>query len=435
MDKKLKKIALALAAILILCMMVVGFYFNSKMNRMYHAGIKKVQGMITPADVPTERPISYKCDVDEETKEEKYSRLLGMYPEKRQGYGLDTYIEGRNDQAMTYGLVLSAEAIRYNQTNAKSDVARIREATQWLINNRENSSPAPGWGISAAWDAFSDGSENPADQPYTITGAIVIEGLLDALTTSDVFSSSERDSIHNTIKQVFDYYLVNAWTDLDDSSGYFWYSPNENDNYFTPNVSSAFLGVLSRYYKEYEKEIDNVPLFRSKISKAAQGIIDNVHLISGMPFWDYAVYINKDKTRRANDLVHHAYTLWGIESYRENIGEISIPWGREDAVKSLNSYWKGDDVKLMPQDSYEPSDKSISDRPVNLWGAGAMLGLYAKWNDIESAHKALCYIDQNYGIWPGLTLYPVSYSNDKNFYSRHGAHVLWGLAYLQYSIK
>lgn len=88
---------------------------------------------------------------------------------------------------MTYGLVLSAESIRYQHEVSEESKDRIKEATTWLINNDVDiDGRIPGQGISAAWDAFADDSESPADQPYTITAAIVIEGLLDVLQTSDV---------------------------------------------------------------------------------------------------------------------------------------------------------------------------------------------------------------------------------------------------------
>ena len=158
-----------------------------------------------------------------------------------------------------------------------------------------------------------------------------------------------RDEIINSIARVFDYYLVNTWSDLNSDSGYFWYSTNENDDYFTPNVSSAFLGVLSRYYIEYQDNITDREFYLSRINAAARGIIDSVQYENSLPFWYYINVPNKLNSINPNDLVHHAYIIWGIEYYREYVNEVKIPWTKNASLRSLDAFSKEDRVYYYTQ--------------------------------------------------------------------------------------
>jgi hypothetical protein len=100
-----------------------------------------------------------------------------------------------------------------------------------------------------AWDAFQDGTINPENQPYTITTAIVLEGLLDALALPSFWTDAERLEIHEVLVQVSLHWCQDVWTQ-DTFGGFFWSSPNYNDAYFVLNASAMLLGSMERFLSE-----------------------------------------------------------------------------------------------------------------------------------------------------------------------------------------
>ncbi len=103
-----------------------------------------------------------------------YQQLLALYPEDHQGLGIENWTSGTEEQPMTYGLILSAEAARYRRTGEAEAERRVSKAMAWLLDNHDlDLDGKPGWGLPQPWDAFQDGSTNPVNQPYTITTAIV----------------------------------------------------------------------------------------------------------------------------------------------------------------------------------------------------------------------------------------------------------------------
>ena len=125
-----------------------------------------------------------------------YRDLLALFPEDRQGFGLDPLqnLDGQplitDHQPMTYGFVLSAEARHFRFDRNAESGRRVRKAVRWLIDNRDlDGDGKPGWGLPQAWPAWGH-APNPHNQPYTITTAIVLNGMLDALSIRDFWSAA-----------------------------------------------------------------------------------------------------------------------------------------------------------------------------------------------------------------------------------------------------
>ncbi len=127
---------------------------------------------------------------------------------------------------------------------------------------------------------------NPADQPYTVSTAFVIEGLLDALTVEDALNENRRVAVKRRVRTVIDHYLTQVFTTLTDDTGYFPYSTNPNDNYFTPNVSSAFVGVAARYFDAFPGDIERPDFYRKRLKAAMTGLLDEVEYSNRAPFGD-----------------------------------------------------------------------------------------------------------------------------------------------------
>jgi hypothetical protein len=347
-----------------------------------------------------------------------YENLMMKFPEGEMGIGLEPTFPGISYQPMTYGLLLSSEAIYYKKFKNKSSINRIRELTDWLIENNDlDKDGIPGWGLPHEWDAFQDGSINPPNHPYTITTSIVMNGFLDVLSTQNVISVAQKKKILALLARVSLHWCKQVWTSGDEG-GFFWYSLSETDRHFTPNVSAMFLGTLSRLLAEHGAIFNekDALFVQDRIDAAAKTIISNAVLNKGIPKWYYTIQNDPKRRGKYNDIVHHGYIIWGMEMYRTHGGKHRLPWTVEQSVHSIDGFIKQGQV-LRFQDSRGPA---------RLWGAGMALAFYAKYATKEKATHLIQIIDKEYGPFPDLLYYPND--KDNSFYPRFAAHVLWGLA-------
>lgn len=197
--------------------------------------------------------------------------------------------------AMTGGLLLSS--------------AGAEEASRLADTLWEHAAPH-GWGLPYEWDAYRDGTVNPETTAYAITTALVLNGLLDAGLADERAAD-----------------VAVAWAGCCWSDGFFWYSDQPHDAIYTPNVSSMLAGVIFRFVHE------RPDLFaleeREALSSRANSAMTRLFATARPgPEWAYS-----DFEDRPNDLLHHVYTLWGAELYRQFGG--SVPWSADDAARAM----------------------------------------------------------------------------------------------------
>lgn len=163
--------------------------------------------------------------------------------------------------------------------------------SDWLDELREDAGPN-GWGLTYAWDAYQDGTVNPADTTYAITTALVLSAFLDA--------GQEPPAG-----------IAEHWAGLF-ADGFYPYSDQPADAIFTPNVSAMMAAVMYRlgYTEQADEAIER--------------------LVTSWP-WTYS-----ERTERPNDKLHLAYTYWGLEVYRQAGGSVPIPWTPADAVAHMD---------------------------------------------------------------------------------------------------
>lgn len=357
----------------------------------------------------------------EEVPQPLYETLLARFPEDQQGAGVDEYdATSLSAQPMTYGLILSAESKRFRDKPTPEGKRRIHKAFSWLLENSDlDADGRAGWGLPQPWDAFGDGSINPANHPYTVTTAICLNAMLDALTLDDIWDTSEEDAARRLLVEI-----SVDWSRQYVSKGfggkYFWYSITPSDDYFCPNVSSMFMGSLARLLREHP-EFFNDEQFSTlevTVTECAQAIVSAVEMRYGAPFWKYIASTERTGRTKANDAVHHAYILWGIETYRDCYGIDSIPWSREQSLESMDRFWSQDRCFEFPQ------DEKNSDEAARLWGVGMALALYGRFGSVDKADRILQCIARDYR-WPELTHRP---GEESPFLPRSAAHVLFGMA-------
>jgi len=370
-------------------------------------------------------------DDDKSKINSEYKRLISKFPLNKQGTGIEPGMPDyfTDDQPMTYGLILSAESRRALVDNTINSKVRILNAARWLITNSDaDRDRKPGWGLPQAWDAFQDGSVNPENHPYTITTAIVMMGLLDALSLDEFFSPAEKKAILDVLKSVGLRWVNEVWVeDLKTGYGYFAYSPSPEDFFDLPNSSGMFLGSLSRLISEHRSIFNESEQkkIQEKIDKAAKEVISKGKYENGIPSWNYITVPNKLSIVKKNDLVHHSYVIYGIEMYRESGGIIEIPWTQEEAIKSFEVFWRDNRLFDFPQNT---GQSIVNDTPARLWAIGMMMAVYGQLEDYDKAIDSLNYIKKNYGVFPDVTFWPSNYSDDKKFYPRLAAHVLFGMS-------
>jgi|GEM_PF-1560921 acyl-CoA thioesterase-1 len=214
-----------------------------------------------------------------------YRELLALFPEETPGKGLDRGKEGViADQPMTYGLVLSAEALRYRVMPSGEGKRRVRHAADWILNNSRLASDGKiGWGLPFAWNEY------PRHTSYTITTAIVLEGLLDALLLNGFWEQAERERILQTIRDVQLRWCREMWVE-GYTGGYFQYSTHETGpDWFCVNAPAMFLGAMARFHNEHASTTPEPErrLFAERMDGLARAILATVELRDGAPYWKY----------------------------------------------------------------------------------------------------------------------------------------------------
>lgn len=363
----------------------------------------------------------------------EYLQLLAKFSENRQGEGREPfYTTELTLEPMTYALVLSSESLHYRSFPSAEGLRRIRNATNWLIANSDTDADGKaGWGLQDAWDAFSDGSVNPPNHPYTITTAIVLMGLLDACQVPGIWAESELAGMQHIIIAVSRRWCIEVWTESPEG-GFFWYSPSTFDNHFVINASAMMMGVVSRAVTDFGMSLPDYlrTLFSDRVLKSFNATIGQAKLRNDAPFWSYIALPNAFNQDVPNDLVHHVYILWGIDQAISCLGESAAPWWREMLDLSLDKYWRDGVLYDYPQDVIY-SDSAYA-RPAVLWGVGAILAYYAAHGDRNKSNATINVLKLNYGPFPDLKLWPATYTNDGLFYARYAAHALWGLSYADF---
>src|SRR5690606_22848440 len=83
------------------------------------------------------------------------------------GFGFEPRTGRFQHHAMAYGIYASAAALLGLTTEA-------RRGASFLVKNHCTRQGRAGWGLPFAWDAFADGSVNPAETIYGITNAFCV---------------------------------------------------------------------------------------------------------------------------------------------------------------------------------------------------------------------------------------------------------------------
>jgi hypothetical protein len=339
------------------------------------------------------------------------------------GYGYDLGRKIKEYHPMASALIVSAEANRYVHMKDKNALRSVIQNVDWLIGNKDiNDDKIIGWGVPYSWDAFGDGSENSANTEYTITTALVIKSLLDAIDAIDgsniiikLIYKNKKDTYLRVAQEAVDSFIDNKFYTRDsDKTIFFWYSSQPSDNHFVANCHAMFVGVLQRI-SNYSTNKDKQIFYRNLADDGMEYLLRNRIERDNVWYWNY--YPNL-KESIENYGVHVTYTIDGLLIYEENNGRLSSKIDRQKILNGLNLYIKDGNVLEM---------FSMPDRDPRLWDLGYFLYVLSKYFPEEKKTIDIVYreiLSRQEEI--GFRLYE---REDSSFnLVRHNAHVLLGLS-------
>lgn len=315
------------------------------------------------------------------------------------GIGPDwaTSEEGDRPRPMASALFASANVHDFRRTGSRASFDRAVAAAAALQSTaRDTRSGRAGWGQGFRWDAFGDGSVNPANTVYGITTALAVQALLDvhemaADATYLVLAEEALDSYAEHFTQ-------------SESGGYFWYSEWRRDARPVLNVSAMLAGQYARLGRVLDR-----PDYRELARSAANYILAYRRRDVPDARWPYQV--GRDKP---NDAVHAAYVVQGLEEVTRNA-----------AVAGFDAEASFDHLRTFLASDGGVNEFAGGGDPARVWGVGYLMFVTCEYTrDLDAAGSLRTALDQ-YEIEDG------AYSRlpgEEIVYPRMQAHVLIGLA-------
>ncbi|MBU1305863.1 MAG: hypothetical protein KKF33_10115 [Alphaproteobacteria bacterium] len=213
------------------------------------------------------------------------------------------------DVAKSYAMILLAELTRSEEKRLNELPALFEVAGNWLLEHpNTDDGNNVGWGLPVAWDAFGDGSENPANAIYSISTAIVVDGLL---TWSEERPDAPKDKIAQLVAKALDGFVAAPST----PDGLFPYSLQASDRPYDTFNSAAYLaGQMQRY-----GTLVGDDRYTEAADRTIASLIRN-HRVStqGHWYWTYSL-----QEARSNDLPHATYIVKGISDYARFGGRLA----------------------------------------------------------------------------------------------------------------
>ena len=356
-----------------------------------------------------------------------YSRLHQQFDPLFPGRGRIDYGPGPvADIAKAYAMVLKAELNR-RRTGALPNLSSLVDSSGiWLLDNSDaDSDGIVGWGVPLEWDAFGDGSVNPADTEYTISTAISADALLDWM---DQDGSAPRKRIIAVVTASFEPYLKEENLS---PSGLFPYSLEEQDRTYDVFNPAAYLaGQMQRLSKlVVDQELSE------RLSRFADRTVEALLNYrktdpSGNWYWAYSV----QEDRIPNDLAHAVYVMYGLAQYIRYGGRLSKSIRMERVVGHLAEFISGHGDYVYGWPEFR---KDIT-TPARSYGVGMALFFSSSYPGMQKQSMGLAKAVELYELPDGrYAKYPerkddwlfFGKQNDRTVIQEYQAYILLGLSF------
>ena len=233
-----------------------------------------------------------------------------------------------------------------------------------------------GWGLPFEWDAFGDGTTNPANTVYSISTGVSVKALLDWAAISD---DATRDEVYRVVDDALAEWVAPESISV---SGQLRYSLSGlDDGYDVFNSSAMLAGQMQRFAElgvsdrssSYEEVADRV--MRSLIDHHVQDPQANW-------YWNYSTVEDVP-----NDLTHAGYIVDGIVTYVESGGAFSSDLPLEEVVGHLLMFRSDGTVPepMLPWPVFWSDNlERPRDRVLRLYEAGWTLFMVSQHRDLLS---------------------------------------------------
>lgn len=289
--------------------------------------------------------------------DEVYARFDPAFP----GRGVTDYPGATvEDIPKSYAMIVLAELER-SRHGIRPDLPNlVRPAGRWLLDNAAlNDDGAIGWGLPVAWDAYGDGSENPAGTVYAISTAIAADALI---TWMEADPNAPNDEIIATVSTALDTFARAPAT----PDGLLPYSLQPSDQpYDTFNPAAYIAGQMQRFAK-YVSDPELEERLTSSADATVASLLRNRQTSPSKAWWwRYSI-----QETNANDMPHATYIIEGLRTYVREGGALSSKVDLPRVVSHLRDFFEaGGRPRAWP------TFQSDIDRPPRLYDVGIALSL------------------------------------------------------------
>ena len=193
----------------------------------------------------------------------------------------------------------------------------VQQLTQYLVDHSDDNADGEiGWGLGYAWDAFSDGIENPAWHAYTIETINVMDAYVEALLTG-LLSDDTQNKVKEQIRETVLLWNQKYWSDNGQHGEkyFYWYSISGWDAIGCINIDAKMIGTQARLIKEYPDLFSETEknMILDHIDKCYVKVMQHSYFENSLLKWNY--FEQSDSS--PNDAIHHAFILEGISDYQK----------------------------------------------------------------------------------------------------------------------
>jgi hypothetical protein len=264
------------------------------------------------------------------------------------------------------------------------------------------SSGRPGWGLPYAWDAFGDGTTNPADTVYTYTTAMAALAFLDGYVA--LGDSTQLDRAKAAVTTI----LTECWGYEAGPLMSVWYSNQPRDqingSYVVHNVNALTLAAIARIDR-YEGEA-----YESEKRSGIEAMLVEHSGYEGVEGqWRY-----QTGSPNRNDLVHHAYIALGLVEAGLPEAEVALEYMWSEWFDVSTGSFDADSREVMGSTAWGPGDALLPLAAAASWRPQAGLLTQQLLIDVDAdGIPVVADRDDNrsvvrYGLGPALYAASVS---------------------------
>lgn len=304
--------------------------------------------------------------------------LYKKFDSKQPGYGqIDYQGDSHYHIPKAYAQILIAELERKRHGINPELPNLATVAGRWLLGHaREKDGKSVGWGVPVAWDAYGDGSINPANTRYTISTAIVVDALLSWMEQEPTAPGEE---ILKTVEEALTPYLL---PEIRTPTGLSPYSLQAADQkYDTFNPAAYLAGQLQRFsYFTNNREL--AQSLQATADATVLSLLKHKKISSknGAWYWFYSV-----QEHIPNDIPHAGYIIDGLDKYVQYEGKYSDKIELDLVFKHLKEFYDHKNGYIRGW----PLFREEIERPARTYGIGIALNLICGRPKLDQLKKFL----------------------------------------------